>query len=109
MRIIPNKAEATVTLNPGLASEETVTIYNAWMKPIDGGLQEYGHLNLQGDETLIKIPDHELNPANNGREIRSKDRIVMGGVTYFVTASGSKLKTVQTVWECVCRKILPSA
>jgi len=80
----------------------TVNVYNAWQKPISGKLKEYGHLNVQGDETLLHIPDHELNPASNGRQIRSRDIIVFGGQTFVVQAAGTTLKSVLTDWVCVC-------
>lgn len=84
----------------------TVKVFNAWVKPISGKLTKYGNMNLQGDETIIKIPDYELNPAGNGREIRTNDIIVFGGETFNVTGQGTTLKTVRTAWECICRKVI---
>ncbi len=102
MTIVPEKVRATVTLMPDSLSPTTVQVFNAWLKPMSVKLAAYGALNLQGDETLLKVSDSELNPAGNGREIRARDRIVVGTTTYVVLAA--TLKTVRTVWECVVRK-----
>jgi hypothetical protein len=102
MGVVPEKLAAVVTLLPDSASPMTVQIFNAWLKPMNVTRTIYGQLNLQGDELLIKIPQHELNPNNDGREIRVRDQIVIGGTTYRVLMS--TLKTVRTVWECVVRK-----
>lgn len=83
-----------------------VQIAGAWLKPIKGSLSDYGRMNLQGDETLLHIPDTELNPNGEGREIRTNDQIEFGGTTYQVTSAGATLKTVLTDWVCVCRKVL---
>ena len=102
-RLIPERGEAVVTLSPDY-TPESVTVYNAWAKPVASSLKDYGHLNVQGDETLIHILDNELNQAGNGREIRARDKIVWDGETYRVTQSGATLKTIRTVWVCVCVK-----
>lgn len=104
MAIIPNRYPATVMLTPDFAPV-TVNIDNAWVKPMHVKLQSYGGVNLQGDETLIKIPDAELNSAANGREIRPRDTIQIGADVYRVLTA--RLTTVRTVWECLCRKQLP--
>jgi hypothetical protein len=104
MSIIPNRVPVNLTLTPDFTST-TVSISNAWLKPLDVKLQNYGGVNLQGDETLIKVPDHELNPSFNGREIRPRDTIVVGADTYLVI--WARITTVRTVWECLCRKQLP--
>jgi hypothetical protein len=83
-----------------------VNINGAWKKPVSGKLQRYGMMNLQGDETLLHIPDNELNAAGNGYEIKTDDTIVFAGDTFQVTSSGTTLKTVLTDWVCVCRKVL---
>lgn len=102
MGIVPEKLAASVTLLPDSTSPITVNIFNAWLKPMTVRLSTYGELNLQGDETIIHVPDHELNPADQGRELRARDRIVIGHSTYLVLFT--RLKSVRTVWECTCRK-----
>lgn len=101
MSLVPQKIPATVTLSVDGASV-TISVFNAWFKPINVRSTVYGNVTLQGDETTIKIPDAELNPANNGREIRPRDTIVVSGETYNVLAA--RLMTVRTVWECLVRK-----
>ena len=100
--IVPEKLTATITLRPDSTSPTTLTSRNSWVKPIDVNLTAYGGVDLQGDETRIKIPDHELNPADNGRAIRPQDHIAINGVTYVVISA--RLMTVRTIWECICRK-----
>ena len=102
MAIIPEKLTVTIALNADSASPTSVTIYQAWLKPVDIRLQNYGGVSLQGNETLIMIPDLELNPAANGREPRARDTIVAEGITYRVQSS--RIRTVDTVWECLARK-----
>jgi hypothetical protein len=104
MSIVPEKLPATLTLLPDSVSPVTVNVFNAWLKPMDVKNSVYGNLNLQGDETRINIPQNELNPFNNGREIRARDQIVIGGLTYIVLAA--TLRSVRTRWECVVRKVL---
>lgn len=84
-----------------------VNVSGAWKKPIAGRMQKYGMMNLQGDETLLHIPDSELNPSGNGYEIRTDDTISFAGDTFQVTGAGATLKTVLTDWVAVCRKIMP--
>jgi hypothetical protein len=102
MTLIPGKIAAVLTLVPDSASPMTVSVFNAWLKPMDVQISPYGNLNLQGDETIIKIPDSELNPASNGREIRSRDQIAIGGTNYRVISA--RLMSLRTVWQCVVRK-----
>jgi len=102
MGIIPDKLTVVIALNADSASPTSVTIYGAWLKPVNVTLQVYGGVNLQGNETLVMIPDLELNPATNGREPRARDTIVAEGITYRVQSS--RLRTVDTVWECLARK-----
>jgi hypothetical protein len=102
MAVVPDKHPATVTLSPDSTAPITVQIFNAWIKPLNVTRSTYDTLNLQGDETLIKIPQHELNSSNNGYEIRARDQISIQGTTYRVLMS--TLKSVRTVWECVVRK-----
>lgn len=101
MGIVPERFAATVTLTPDY-DNESVSVYNAWFKPMDVKMDTYGGIALQGDETRIMVPDHELNPAGNGREIVTGDYITVGTTVYVVRVS--RLKTVRTVWECICRK-----
>jgi len=77
-----------------------INVYNAWIKQTTGGLSPYGTANVEQDKTIIKIPDIELNPAYNGRNIRARDKITFGGVNYRVTSGGGNLKTDRTVWDC---------
>ncbi len=100
--LIPGRLSAVLTLLPDSATPVTVNVFNAWLKPMDVHLSAYGNLNLQGDETMIKIPDSELNPTSNGREIRSRDQITIGGTNYRVVSA--RLMSVRTVWQCVARK-----
>lgn len=102
MAIVPEKVSATVTLAPDSLSPVVVQVFNAWCKPVRVRLSRYGQLNMQGDETLINVPDHELNPASNEREIRARDQIDVRGATYRVLST--QLTAVRTVWECTCRK-----
>ncbi len=102
MGLVPGKLAAVLTLLPDSASPITVNVFNAWLKPLDVNLSAYGHLNLQGDETIIKIPDSELNPTSNGREIRARDQITIGGTNYRVVSA--RLMSLRTVWHCVARK-----
>ena len=81
-----------------------VNVYSAWEKPLSIKRDSYSYLNLQGNETLIKIPDSEMNPANNGNQIRWRDQILWNGITYEVL--GATLKTIRTAWECVVRKVV---
>lgn len=100
------RGPATIVLKPlAPARKETVTVTDAWIKPISGKMVQYSQFNISGDETLIHIPDSQLNPGNEGREIRSDDQIVFNGIRYNVTAAGTTLKTLQTDWVCVCKKI----
>lgn len=104
MGIIPERKPATLTLLPDSASPVTVNVLNAWLKPIDVRNSIYGNLNLQGNETRINIPHFELNPANDEREIRPRDRIVIDGSTFIVLTA--TLKSVRSHWECIARKVL---
>lgn len=81
-----------------------VNVSNAWEKPLNVKRDGYGYLNMQGNETLIKVPDNELNSTNTGNQIRFRDQILWNGITYEVL--GSTLKTVRTAWECVVRKVM---
>ena len=102
MALLPERVSATVTLNPDAGTSTIVPIQTAWLKPLNVSLPVYGGVNLQGNETLLMVPDHELNPTDNGREIRARDKIVCEGTTYRVQSV--RLKTVRTVWECVVRE-----
>ena len=102
MSLVPDRLAAVLTLLPDSASPITLNVSNAWLKPLDVQLSAYGNLNLQGDETIVKIPDSELNPASNGREIRSRDQITIGGANYRVVSA--RLMSLRTVWQCVVRK-----
>ena len=102
MVLVPEKRPALLTLLPDSSSPITVNVFNVWIKPLDVRLSTYGDVNLQGDETRIKIPDHELNPGNNGREIRTRDTIVLDGTSYTVIVA--RLISIRTVWECIVRK-----
>ena len=104
LAIVPEKLAATVTLSPDLINSTTIQVFNAWWKPLNVTRSPYGFLNLQGDEMLIKIPQHELNPNNEGYEIRARDRITIQGTSHRVLVA--TLKSVRTVWECVVRKEL---
>ena len=109
MQIVPERKPAVVTLNPGHATlEETVTIGGAWIKHYASGYKTYSGARIEGASTIINIPDHQLNPAANGREMRQDDRIVFLGQTYVVSALGANLVSHRTRWECVVSKIMPS-
>ena len=100
--LVPEKRSAVLTLLPDSASPQSINVSNAWLKPMNVSLRPYGSLQLQGDETRINIPQHELNPASNGRELRARDIIVMDGIKYRVLIA--TLKSIRTRWECVVRK-----
>ena len=100
--IVPEKLSVLLTLLPGSAVPTTVKVNNAWFKSMDIRLTAYGGVNLQGDETRIRIPDKELNPAGNSREIRPRDTIAVGSDVYQVITA--RLMTVRTIWDCVVRK-----
>ena len=102
MSLVPGKLAVVLTLLPDTASPITVTVSNAWLKPLDVHLSVYGNLNLQGNETIVKSPDSELNPTGNGREIRSRDQITIGAINYRVVSA--RLRSLRTVWQCVVRK-----
>lgn len=102
MGLVPEKLTAVVTLRPDSMSPTVVTSRNSWIKPLDVDLSNYDGTHLQGNELRIKIPDQELNPENNGREIRPNDRVAIDGVNHNVLTA--RLMSVRTVWECVCRK-----
>lgn len=102
--MIPNTTAATIVLAPDSEAPTTVTVSHAWLKPLDVQFTSEGGLHLQGDETRIKIPDTELNPAVNGRELRPRDNIIIDGQTYNVLTA--RLMSVRTVWDCVVRKVL---
>lgn len=105
--VIPERYPAVITLNPGNSTiTETLTAQGCWIKPISGKLQKYGDMYVQGDQTLIKVPDDQLNPTNNGRQIRTGDSIVFRGSTYNVTQAGTTVKSVLTTWECVCKLVI---
>lgn len=103
MAIVPNKFPATVALTPD-TSATLVNVYNCWFKPLDVRLNQFGGVNLQGNEAVLRVPDRELNPVSNGRIIRPRDQITVGNDVYRVLSAS--LKTVRTVWECVVRKEL---
>ncbi len=102
INLIPGKLTAVLTLLPDSPTPVTVNVSNAWLKPMDVHLSAYGNLNLQGNETIVKIPDSELNPNGNGREIRSRDQITIGVTNYRVVSA--RLMSLKTVWQCVVRK-----
>ncbi len=102
MMIVPQKSPAVITLQPDTTAPTTVNVSNAWLKPLDVALSIYGNLNLQGDETRINVSQQELNPADDGREIRARDRIEINGTRYIVLSA--TLKSVRTRWECIARK-----
>ena len=102
MGLVPGKMTAIVTLMPDSNTPTNFNISNAWLKPMDIRLESYAGVHLQGNETRIKIPDQELNPNGEGREIRSRDSIQVSGTTYRVLVA--RLVAVRTVWECLCRK-----
>ncbi|WP_397570655.1 hypothetical protein [Schlesneria sp. T3-172] len=102
MALVPERVPATVALNPDSNTVTLIPVHGAWLKPVNVALTTYGGVNLQGNETLLMVPDHELNSQGEGREIRPRDKITCAGATYRVHAA--RLKTVRTVWECVVRK-----
>ncbi len=104
LRLIPNRGTAVVTLNVSSGTATSVTCPNAWLKQETGGLANYGGVNVEQDKTILKIFEHELNPASNGRQIRAEDEIIFDGVTYVVTSAGGGRKSVRTVWDCIVQK-----
>lgn len=107
--VVPERFPATVTLNPGHATlEEEVEISSAWSKDYSSAYATYNQVNVEGASMIIKIPNIELNPANNGREIREGDLILFRGETFKVTGGGGLLKSLRTRWECACRRVPPT-
>ena len=104
MAIVPEKSAATVNLNVRHGTPESVVCPNCWIKPLGGGLAPYGNINVEQDKTIIKVPDHELNPTGSGRQIRSGDTISFEGNLYRVTAVGGNLRSVRTVWDCAVQQ-----
>jgi hypothetical protein len=102
MGIVPERFTATVTLLPESISPTVLTCYQCWFKPVNVTFATYGNVAIQGDETLLKVPDDQLNPANNGREIRPRDLITVDGIGYNVISA--RLMSERTVWECLVRK-----
>src|SRR5579872_7209333 len=90
MVVIPEKRAATIILMPDSQTPVTIQVKNAWMKPLSVTRSQYGVLNLQGDETLIKIPQHELVSGDQNHEIRARDQITIDGTTYRVLMSTLK-------------------
>ena len=104
MVLVPERRSAVVTLRPDSPAPVSVDIANAWLKPLDVRLGQYGGLNLQGDETRINIPQRELNGSGTGYDIRTRDRITIDGATF--TVLSATLKSVRTRWECIARKVM---
>jgi len=102
MQIIPEKFTATITLSPDMEAPVIATVFGAWWKPMNVQLSTYGGIQLQGNETRIRIPDHELNANGHRLQIRPNDRITVDGADYNVISSN--LMTVRTVWDCLVRK-----
>ena len=101
-RLIPETGTAVVVLDARTTSPTTVTCYGCWIKQEQGGLglAPFGNVNVEQDKTTIMIPDSQLNPASNGRNIRAGDTITFEGGSYRVTSMGGGQKTVRTVWSC---------
>lgn len=99
MGIIPEKVSASVALQSDNASATTVVCPGAWWKPLKSSAPFYGGYALTGRETLLNIPDSELNPAANGRVIKPGDEITVATVVYVVQVA--TLKSVRTRWECL--------
>jgi hypothetical protein len=104
MTLMPYKGTAVITLNANTASPITVTVYNAWLKQDTGGLSGYGGVMAEQAKTKIRFLDIELNPANNGYEIRAEDEIVFNGITYVVTDRGGNLISNRSTWDCDVQK-----
>lgn len=98
--LISEKGVAVVTLNARTATTTVVTCYDCWLKQERGGLSEFGRVNVEQDKTILKIPDKQLNPTGNGRNIRAGDTITFGGQSFRVTSVGGGLTTARTVWDC---------
>lgn len=131
MSIVPEKGTAVVTLHGLDGAETVVTCKGCWIKQSGGGLVSIGGVFVQqAEKTIIKVPNHALNPSESSsssssssssassssssssstiptgsREIRTGDTIVFDGTTYNVTAVGGGLRTVRTVWDCEVQKV----
>lgn len=99
MGLIPDKVSASVALQSDNASATTVVCPGAWWKPLKSGSTTYSGYALTGTETLLNIPDSELNPAANGRVIKPDDEITVAGTVYIVQVA--TLKSLRTRWECL--------
>lgn len=99
MGIVPDRVSASVALQSDNASATTVTCPGAWWKPLKSSAPFYGGYALTGRETLLNIPDADLNPAANGRIIKPGDEITVAAVVYVVQVA--TLKSLRTRWECL--------
>lgn len=107
-RLIPGRMPAMITLNPD-TTPIVVTVQNAWIMIGDGGLAEYGRINVETQGTTIKFLDSEFNAAGQGYEVRSRDTIEFGGQLYRVTRNGGNLTTMRTTWEVDVQLEFPSS
>lgn len=107
MSLVPSdtKGTATIILNTYYGTRETVTVDGCWLKQSRGGMESHGMLEVEADATIVKVPDHLLNPNGEGREIRESDVITIFDVAYTVARAGGNLKSVRTVWDCYCQKM----
>lgn len=86
------------------AGNTTVPITAAQRVPVGRNMNSYAGVLLSGDETIWHIPNNQVNPAANGREIRINDEITHGTTVYIV--NGLTLAVLGTIWSCVCRNKL---
>jgi len=98
---------ATVTLLPDSGSPTTIAAQGCWWKPLDVTLDNYGGILLEGSERIINIPAEWIHttgaPAEARQEIRRRDRVTVGSVSYLVLSAG--LRSVSSRWECLVREI----
>lgn len=101
--LIPNREAVTVTLQRPEGAT-TVSISNAWRKPVKYDRIVNLGLAIGTQVEEWHIPDSELNPDAAGLELKpSNDSITdSDGSVYVVLAS--QLKTLRTVWVCLCQK-----
>ncbi|MFO0919442.1 MAG: hypothetical protein U0872_14175 [Planctomycetaceae bacterium] len=101
--LIPNREAVTVSLQRA-DGVTTVSIDNAWRKPVKYDRIVNLGLAIGTQVEEWHIPDSELNADGAGREIKpSNDSIEdSSGSVYVVLAS--QLKTLRTVWVCLAQK-----
>lgn len=106
--VCDNTQAATVRMIRG-AEKSEVSIADALESMTKRDKQLIESMSINGGVYSIWcIPDSQLNPAANGREIQVKDEIVLPGrpdITLVVqSAEPRSLGSVTSYWWCLCRE-----